>query len=638
MQNNSIFSLKRRLLAIFMLVSFIFLVIFIRLGYLQLFKGGWLQEKAIDQWTRELPLNAIRGNIYDSNGVVLATNYTTYDVYVRPSMVKDEKTLSKVLSDVLGLDFDKVYVKVTDRYVSESLVKLQVSKDKCQQIKNAGCEGVKFSENNARYYPYNSLLTQVLGFTTIDNVGQAGLEAYYNKYLTGVNGYVQEESDVKGVKLENTLTTYVPSIPGLNLELTIDVNIQKFTESALKTLMIEQKPKSASAIVMNPKTGEILAMATMPNFDLNNIPRDNVQNLMQTVKNINIVDVYEPGSTFKCLTMANSIDEGVADLSNTFFDPGYRMVDGEKIKCWKLTGHGMQSLSEGLCNSCNSVFVDLALRLGKDKMYDMFKKFGIGSALGVDFLGESGGIVMDYNLSKTVDVARMGFGQAVAVTPLQEISAICSIVNGGFLYKPYFVKSIKDNNGYTVVENLPQVLNRTISESTSNIMKTMMEDVIKQYSGYYAFIPGYQVGGKTGTTQKYENGKISGTYIASFVGTFPAYDPDYVMLIVVDEPGGESYYGSIVATPYAKLIINDIIKYKGYQPTTDIQEEFKQASIKTIMPNVIGKNLWEAVDIIEKANLQVEIQGDNNIVVSQYPTPGIEINNNSVVMIETNNK
>ena len=621
-----------------MLVSFIFLVIFIRLGYLQLFKGGWLQEKAIDQWTRELPLNAIRGNIYDSNGVVLATNYTTYDVYVRPSMVKDEKTLSKVLSDVLGLDFDKVYIKVTDRYVSESLVKLQVSKEKCQEIKNAGCEGVKFSENNARYYPYNSLLTQVLGFTTIDNVGQAGLEAYYNKYLTGVNGYVQEESDVKGVKLENTLTTYVPSIPGLNLELTIDVNIQKFTESALKTLMIEQKPKSASAIVMNPKTGEILAMATMPNFDLNNIPRDNVQNLMQTVKNINIVDVYEPGSTFKCLTMANSIDEGVADLSNTFFDPGYRMVDGEKIKCWKLTGHGMQSLSEGLCNSCNSVFVDLALRLGKDKMYDMFKKFGIGSALGVDFLGESGGIVMDYNLSKTVDVARMGFGQAVAVTPLQEISAICSIVNGGFLYKPYFVKSIKDNNGYTVVENLPQVLNRTISESTSNIMKTMMEDVIKQYSGYYAFIPGYQVGGKTGTTQKYENGKISGTYIASFVGTFPAYDPDYVMLIVVDEPGGESYYGSIVATPYAKLIINDIIKYKGYQPTTDIQEEFKQASIKTIMPNVIGKNLWEAVDIIEKANLQVEIQGDNNIVVSQYPTPGIEINNNSVVMIETNNK
>ena len=582
-----------------------------------------MQVKAIDQWTRELPLNAIRGSIYDTNGVILATNYTSYDVYVRPSMVKDARAVAKVLSDTLGIDFEKVYTKVTDMYVSEVLIKLQVSKEKVRKIKESGQAGILFSENNSRYYPYNSMLTQVMGFTTIDNVGQAGIEAYYNKYLTGINGYIIEESDVKGVKIDNTLTTYMPSIAGMNLELTIDSQIQLFTENALKKLMEEQKPKKASAIVMNPNTGEIVAMATMPNFDLNNVPRDDVSKLMETVKNINIVDVYEPGSTFKCVTMANSINEGVADLSNTFFDPGYRMVDGEKIKCWKLTGHGMQSLSEGLCNSCNSVFVDLALRLGKDKMYEMFETFGFGEQTGVDFYGESSGIIMDKDYAKVVDVARMGFGQAVAATPLQLINAICSIVNGGTLYQPYFVKTIKDTNGTVVYENTPTKIKTTISSKTSEIMRTMMEDVIKQYSGYYSYIPGFRVSGKTGTSQKYLDGKISGEYIASFVGAFPADNPDYVILIVADEPGGESYYGSIVATPYAKLIIEDIIKYKDYQPVNS--EEVNTTIQMVNMPDILGFNIYDAINVLDGIGLQYEIEGEGNIVVDQYPYSNIEV-------------
>lgn len=482
-------------------------------------RGKWLQVKAIDQWTRELPLNAIRGSIYDRNGVVLATNYTSYDVYVRPSMVKDAREVAKVLSNTLSIDFDKVYTKVTDMYVSEVLIRLQVSKEKVQKIKESGLSGILFSENNSRYYPYNSMLTQVMGFTTIDNVGQAGIEAYYNKYLTGINGYIVEESDVKGVKIDNTLTTYMPSIAGMDLELTIDSKIQLFAENALKKLMEEQKPKKASAIIMNPNTGEIVAMATMPNFDLNNVPRDDVSKLMETVKNINIVDVYEPGSTFKCVTMANAINEGMADLSNTFYDPGYRMVDGEKIKCWKLTGHGMQSLSEGLCNSCNSVFVDLALRLGKDKMYEMFERFGFGEQTGVDFYGESSGIIMDKDYSKVVDVARMGFGQAVAATPLQLINAICSIVNGGTLYKPYFVKNIKDSSGTIIYENVPTKIKNTITKETSEIMKTMMEDVIKQYSGYYSYIPGFRISGKTGVLPIYYDIKEK-TYINEYMSFF----------------------------------------------------------------------------------------------------------------------
>lgn len=633
MQNNSIFSLTKRLLAVFVLVSFVFLAIIIRLGYVQLIKGKWLQSRAQEQWLRELPLNAKRGEIRDANGVVLATNYSTYDIYVRPSMVEDAKSVTYVLSQSLNLNFDNIYKKVTDRLVSESLIKLQVSKEKALEIKDHNLKGILFSENNSRYYPYKSSLTQVLGFTTIDNVGQAGLEAYYNKYLTGVEGYVLEESDVKGVKLDNSLSSYIPSIPGLSLELTIDMNIQKFTEDALSLLIEEQKPKKASAIVMNPNNGQIISMATMPNFDLNNIPRDDVKKLMETVKNINIVDVYEPGSTFKCITMANSIEEGVAHLTDTFYDPGYRIIDGEKIKCWKLIGHGHQTLSQGLCNSCNSVFVDLALRLGKDKMYKMFERFGLGKTLGVDFLGESAGIIMNYNSSKIVDVARMGFGQAVATTPLQLISGICSIVNGGKLYKPYFVKSMMDANGQIVSETTPQVIRQTISEKTSDIMKTMMEDVIKQYSGYYAFIPGYHVGGKTGTSQKYENGRLSGEYIASFVGTFPADNPDYVVLIIVDEPGGASYYGSIAATPYAKKIIENIIEYKDYKPSADLIKDIVEINDKVEMPNVVGMDINEAVIMLEKIGLQVEIQGDNNVVTSQFPAPKSSLSKKSIVMV-----
>ena len=635
MQNNSIFSLKKRLLAIFLLVSFVFIAIVIKLGYLQLFKGNWLQAKAIDQWTRELPLNALRGNIVDRNGVKLATNYTTFDIYVRPSMVENASNVAYKLSSILGLDYEKTFNKVSDRFVSESLIKLQVNKEIISEIKKENLKGVVFSENNSRYYPYNEMLTQVLGFTTIDNVGQAGLEAYYNKYLTGVNGYITEESDVHGVQIDNTLTTYVPSIPGLDLQLTIDVKIQGFVEDALKVLIEEQKPKSASAIVMNPNNGEIVAMATMPNFNLNDIPRNDVQKLMETVKNINIVDVYEPGSTFKCVTMASAIESGVAHLTDTFFDPGYRMVDNEKIKCWKLTGHGMQSLSEGLCNSCNSVFVDLALRLGKDKVYNMFENFGIGEPLGVDFLGESGGIVMDYDYSKTVDVARMGFGQAVAMTPLQLINSICSIVNGGTLYQPYFLKSMSDYEGKKIFENKSTILNSPISKETSEIMQQMMIDVIEQYSGYYAFIPGYDVGGKTGTSQKYLDGKLSGEYIASFVGVFPGYKPDYVILIVVDEPGGASYYGSIAATPYAKLIIQDIIEYKNYPPTHEDQIENSPLNDKVIMPNLIGLDVYAAERVLNGLGLQLEIQGENNVVTSQFPMENTEVIRNGIVMIQT---
>jgi len=632
--NNSIHSLQKRLLAVFVLVTFIFVAIIIRLFYVQVVKSDWLTAKASEQWYRSLPLKSERGGIYDANGTALAVSYSTYDIYVRANMVDNPNETALLLSSNLGLNYEDVYKKVINKNVGESTIKLQVDDKTAKKLIDLNLAGVVFTKNNKRHYTYGDLLTQVLGFTTIDNTGQSGLELYYDKYLKGIDGYALEESDVHGVKIDNTLSKYIPSIAGMNLELTIDANIQNFLETALIDLMVEQKPTSATGIVMNAKTGEIVAMSTKPSYDLNNVPRDNVENLLNMSRNVAIVDVYEPGSTFKVLTMASAIEEGVAKLSDRFYDPGYRLVDGEKIKCWKLTGHGSQSLSEGLANSCNSVFIDLALRLGTDKMYERFGIYNLGSTLGVDFLGEGSGILMNKSSAKTVDVARMGFGQAVAVTPLQLITAFCSTVNGGLLYKPYFVKQITDVNGTIVYENQPQVIRRTISEETSSIMKTMVEDVVKKFSGFNAFIPGYRVGGKTGTTQKYKNGAISGTYIASFVGTFPADDPDYVILIMADEPTGSSYYGSVVATPYAKMVIEDIIEYKNY-PAENLEEDLKKIEKNVTVPNVVGMEINKAIYELEELGLYVEVEGEGKEVISQTPPSGTMVCKNSIIILST---
>lgn len=635
MYNNSIVSLQKRLLAIFLLIISIFFVLIVRIFTLQVVKSDWLRAKAASQWTRDLPINAKRGSILDCNGAKLAESYSTYDVYVRASMVNEPVKVAQLLSKTIGLDYEDTFKKVTNVMVSESLIKLQVENSVAQKLIDSNLKGIMLSENSKRFYPYGDLLTQVLGFTTIDNVGQAGVELYADKYLQGIKGYALEESDVNGVKIDNTLSTYIPSVDGCDVKLTIDVNIQKIVENALKVLCEEQKPKTATAIVMNPNTGEIVAMSSKPSFNLNEPPRDNVQNLLSTVKNLSIVDVYEPGSTFKVLTTATAIEEKVTTPNEGFYDPGYRIVDGEKIKCWKLIGHGQQTMTDGLCNSCNSVFVDLALRLGTDKMYEYFKKYGFGSPLGVDFSGEAGGILMNKDNVKRVDLARMGFGQAIAVSPIQLISSICSVLNGGKLYKPYFIKEIVSGTGELVARNTATVLNNTISETTSATIREMMERVVTKSNAINAFIPGYRVSGKTGTSQKYEDGRIVPKYVSSFVGAFPADKPDYVVLVIADEPSMGNYFGSVVATPYAKLIFEGIIKYKKYEPVLDVEVEKQKLERDVKMPNLVGLSLTEAVSKLTTLGLQYEIAGEGEVVLGQTPPPDTFTFKNSVVILNT---
>lgn len=635
MFNNSIFSLQKRLLAIFLLVISIFFALIIRLFIIQIIQSDWLTKKAASQWTRDLPINAKRGNITDVNGASLAESYSSYDVYVRASMVEEPVKVAQLLSQVIGLNYEDTFKKVTNTTISEVLIKLQLDDVSAKKIIDANLKGVLLSENNKRYYPYGDLLTQVLGFTTIDNVGQSGIELYADKYLQGVKGYALEESDVNGVKIDNTLSTYIPSVDGCNVTLTIDVNIQQIVEDALKVLCEEQKPKTATAIVMNPNTGEIVAMSSKPSFDLNNPPRDNVEELLNNARNLSIVDVYEPGSTFKVLTTATALEEKVTNPNESFYDPGYRIVDGEKIKCWKLIGHGQQTMTDGLCNSCNSVFVDLALRLGTETMYEYFEKYGFGNTLGVDFLGEASGILMNQESVKKVDLARMGFGQAVAVSPIQLINAICSVVNGGKLYKPYFIKEITDVNGKVVSRNTPTVLNETISEQTSSQIREMLEKVVTKSNAINAFIPGYRVSGKTGTSQKYEDGKIVQKYVSSFVGAFPADKPEYVVLVIADEPSAGNYFGSVVATPYAKLIFEGIIKYKNYAPTENVEEDEKLLEKNILMPNLVGLSLTKAVALLSSLGLQYEIAGEGEYVTSQTPPPNTYVFINSIVILNT---
>ena len=399
--------------------------------------------------------------------------------------------------------------------------------------------------------------------------------------------------------------------------------------------MIDHKPTSATIIVMATKTGEVVAMTSKPSLDLNNLPRDDISSLMQNSKNLSIVDVYEPGSTFKVLTTAAALEEKVTSLNDHFYDPGYRVIDGEKIKCWKLIGHGSQTMVDGLCNSCNSVFVDLSLRLGKEKMYEYFEKYGFGNYTNIDYPGESAGIVMDKDTAKKVDLARMGFGQAIAVTPLQQITALSSVMNGGILMQPYFVSSISNSytNYYKEFSSSP--VRRVVSEQTSKNINYMMEQVISRANAINSFIPGYKVGGKTGTTELMNTTGKTGEYIASFAGSFPADDPDYTILVVVDRPTSGAYYGSIVATPYAKTIFEGIISYKNYKPTSSVEEESKLLEKNIEMPNVVGLSLSSAVNKIVSLGLQYEIMGEGDRITNQYPAPTTMMFKNGVVVLDT---
>lgn len=590
-----------------------------------------MQQRATDQWTRDLAIVAPRGTIYDSTGASLAVSYTTYNVFVRAREISLPAETAQVLARELDLSFDKVYDKVRKKGVSETLIKMQVSAEVAENIYRHNLKGVYLAENVARYYTYGNLLTQVLGFTSVDNVGQSGIEAYYDKVLHGTDGFSYVQSDLQGKEIGGSLRYYYGAIRGSDLKLTINSKVQLILEQTLEKVMLEQKAKSATALMIKADTGEVLALSTKPSFDLNEVPRDDLSILFDQSKVKAVTDVYEPGSTFKILTVAAALEEGLTDFNDRFYCPGYRVIDGVRIKCWRSIGHGSQNLIEAFQNSCNCCFMDLALRLGVDKFYDYMVKFGLGKPTGINITGESGGILMAKKLVKNVDLARMGFGHAVAVTPFQLAMAASAITNGGSLLSPYLVSSVTDANGKIVSEHSTKVKSKVISESTSQKVNYLLEKATNKLEPY-TFVEGYNVGGKTGTAQKYkESGGIDqGEYISSFLGTYPANDPEYIFLLLVDEPSAGAYYGSVVAAPYGKEMYSKLFEYLE-RPKDNIE-----AAVEFVdMPNLVGLSIVEATEILKAIGLFCEFDGEGGMVLEQLPPPGTSIEKGSTILLVT---
>ncbi|MBE7093919.1 MAG: stage V sporulation protein D [Clostridiales bacterium] len=564
----SISILRKRLLAISVAITFLFCFLCGRYLYVQVIWQQELAARALDQWTREIPLVAERGVITDRNGEVLVANDTAYTVYARANAIDDKERTARALSSALSVDEGELLNKLNTVRASEITVAKKIKKDAVATLTEQSLDGVYYSRDNLRYYPYGDLLCQTLGFTSSDNVGTTGIERYYEQYLAGKNGELLYETDLVGVELKNAVAAYLPAENGLNLQLTVDVRIQMLVESSLRETVEEYSPVSAECIVLDPSNFEVLAMANYPSYDLNEIPRNDIELLNSLSRNRMVCDIYEPGSTFKVITAAANVEEHLRGNSSAFSQTHIfpssrtRSVDSTTVKCWSNHANGKhsnQTLSDALNNSCNPCFTDIAMALGKDTFYEYLSAFGFGRKTGLDFGGEAYGLLMPKGAVRGCDLARIGFGQTVAVTGLQLACATAAAINGGRYYTPHIVRRIYASDGYTEKEIDGGKGRQVISAEASAIVAKMLEGVVSEGSGKKAYIEGAHVGGKTGTAQKFQDGRIAaGKYVSSFVGFFPADAPRYLALVIVDEPQG-AYYGSVVAAPCAGEIFQGIL-------------------------------------------------------------------------------
>lgn len=624
---------KKRLLFLLTIVMVLFLGLTVKLGIIVFAQGELLQEKALIQQTRDLVVTAKRGSILDRNGGLLAQSANAETVVLRPAEVKkgNVDAIVSVLAEKLGLSEETVRNRATDGTKSEVWLARQIDKEVARELRELSLPGVYFTVDVKRYYPNGAFLTQTLGFTSIDGVGLEGLEAYYDKYLAGQNGKIVSEADRDGREIPLGEKDYIPPVDGYNLVLTIDEVIQSFLEKSLEEAYVQQNAIGAWGIAMDPMNGDILAIGSYPDYDLNSPPRDDMETLTALTRNKVITDVYEPGSTFKVVTCASALDSGAINQSSEFGCSGTEIVDGQPIKCWRFPrSHGHQTLHEAVQNSCNAAFMKMGLAMGTEAFYDYIYEFGFGKQTGITFPSDQGGILMAEKYVRNSDLARIAFGQSIAVTPLQLISSFSAVVNGGFLYQPMLVKGIQDSDGNYIEEYAPTVISQPISAEASALMRDILESVVTLGSGKNAYIPGYRVGGKTGTAQKYDDdGKImQGKHIASFMGFAPANDPKIAVLIIVDEPSVAVDFGSIVAAPYVKNVIEESLLYMGVAP--DFGEAGPPEQVE--VPSVDGKTATEAAELLGTLGFTYLMDGTGN-VQSQLPAPGTMVKKGTTVLL-----
>lgn len=623
---------KKRLKIALWFMMVLLLLLIARLVKVMVIDSEELENRAASQQTRNTTLSATRGKILDSTGVVLARNATAYKVVIWPSSIKDDEKerVAKELSSLLDMDYAKVLEKVNANK-QEIVLARQVERETVDKIESMKLGiGVGTAIDTKRYYSSGSLFSQLLGFTNIDGEGQAGLEQKYEKYLAGKNGRMVTETDGKQNPLPYGVQEIIEATDGCDLILTTDAVMQSALEKACKEALEVNKAASVQGVIMDCTTGEIKAMTTQPDFDPNSPPRNDMALLNSLMRNRVVTDSYEPGSTFKLITLSAALDSHTVNTGTGFYCDGGCTVNGERIKCWRSGGHGSQTLYKAVQNSCNPSFVKMALSMGTETFYDYIYSFGFGSSTGSGITGESAGIVTHQKYITENTLARIGFGHSIAVTPLQLVTAVSAAVNGGKLMQPYVVDSIVAPDGTVVLKNEPKVVRRVISEETSALVRDIGESVVSEGSGKNAAIPGYRIGGKTGTAQKYgADGKIAqGKLIASFIGFAPADEPKYVCLILVDEPQVGTIFGSTVAAPFVKQVMEDVLRYAGYLP--------EQASTSVTVPAVTDITVAEAKRELEKIGLTATYQDDENeIVTAQVPIEGKSVQAGSGVLLYT---
>lgn len=646
-------TVKRRLVFLLLIFSVSCILLVARLAWLQLVQGAELQEKAFEQQIQNRIIRAKRGTIYDRNMKELAVSASADAVSVYPPQIKDAEKVSRKLAEILNMDYETVYNKVSKNSRYEIIARKLDTRigDRIRQwIGDEKIPGVNVDEDSRRVYPGNNLAAHAIGYTGIDNQGLDGLEKVMDEYLKGVPGRIVSESDVRGRDIPFKQERYIEPQNGYNLVLTIDETIQHFAEQALENAMADYKVAGGGiAIVMNPRTGDILAISSKPDYNLND-PKaapsiidkqqwdamssaDKMSFLYKRIwRNKAVSDTYEPGSTFKIITTAAGLEEGVTRLDDKFVCAGSVNVAGVNIKCWRYyRPHGAETLVEGVQNSCNPVFIEIGQRLGVEKFYRYIKAFGFGQPTGIILSGEARGIFHDIKKVGPVELATISFGQRFQITPLQMISAASAVANGGKLMKPRLIKEITADDNSIVEKIEPEVVRQVLSEDTSGKMRYLLENVVTNGTGRNAYVKGYRVAGKTGTSEK---GVHTGKYIASFVGFAPADDPQVCVLVVLDEPGGASHMGGVAAAPVVGKIIEDTLRYLEVEPRyTENDAKMKD----TTVPEVKGKKLSEARKLLTDANLVYKIEGDGNnndaAVVEQTPKPFVTIAEKSTVIL-----
>lgn len=647
-------TIKKRMQMMMSLFLVGVLVLILRLAWIQFVRGGEYKRQAAEQQTRDSVISAKRGSIYDRNMKVLAQSATAERVTINPQEIEksgNAEAVTEALVDILGVKKSEVREKISRTDRQSVVIKKQVEKSTADLLRSKNLTGIHFEEDSKRYYPYGSLAAQVIGFTGSDNQGLEGLENVLDDQLRGVDGRIVAAKDVANNEMPYKYENYIEAQDGKGVVLTIDETIQRYTEKHLQQAYEENLlGNGGAAIVMDPKTGEILSMAVVPTYDLNEPRVITDQLLLEQLdeleleeeeydkaysaavtkmwRNKAVVDSYEPGSTFKTIVAASALEEGITSPSDIFVCNGVRHVANRDIHCHNRAGHGEQTFTQGLMNSCNPFVMELGARLGANTFEKYYEAFGLKEKTGFTIPGESAGTFHDK--LGVVDLATSSFGQTFTVTPLQIISAVSAVVNGGNLMKPRIIKAYTDSEG-KIIENFePEIVRNVISEQTSAQMREMLEKVVAEGTGKGAYVNGFRIGGKTGTSEKLPRGR--GKYIASFVGAAPADDPQIICLLLLDEPSAGPTGGGAIAAPAVGRIIEDVLPYLGYEPQYT-EEEAEKISVS--VPNIKGLTVQEALEKLDKAGLKINPKGNGEKINKQIPVAGTKLHKGSVVIAYT---